>query len=445
MSFVGAVAASVRRVLAAYAGSVQGPALIVGAGNFTVPSVLRSGGYVGSIEACDVSLYTSALGAFLSGRDLPVQEAESCPEHLRGLLRTETSLDLAASVALLLDLRECWQLKNPFQERTFKTHVREWEALLAKTRDKLETFKAHVSPVDYEPMDGFEFLAGREGNETVFAFPPTYKRGYEKLEQLFGDVVTWQPPQYREMTDKSLELYEAIAGFDSYFVVLEKDMPDVRAILGDPVAVLPRGRGKTTWILARRASPKIIIRHTAKSAPVGPIWPADRRVDGAEEVSLVRLNLPQSLRLNELFLSKRVDYFEGGVSLSLGFALDGLLVGKADFAPSSHQWKLPEASPMIYVMCDLAVPSLEKRLAKLVLLLLLSCEVADALAERFMERFGWAITTAFSPHPVSMKYRGIFKLHTRKKTESGFSLNYFAALGQCPLETALTGWRKRFK
>ena len=65
MSFIGAVATSVRQVLAQYAKDVHLPCLIVGAGNFTVPSVLRSAGFAGTITACDVTLYTSALGAYL--------------------------------------------------------------------------------------------------------------------------------------------------------------------------------------------------------------------------------------------------------------------------------------------------------------------------------------------------------------------------------------------
>ena len=39
MSFIGAVSSSVRKVLAEYAQSVTLPPLIVGAANFTVPSV----------------------------------------------------------------------------------------------------------------------------------------------------------------------------------------------------------------------------------------------------------------------------------------------------------------------------------------------------------------------------------------------------------------------
>ena len=83
MSFIGAVSSSVRKVLAEYAQSVSLPPLIVGAGNFTVPSVLRSGGYTGPIKACDVTIYTSALGAYLSGWDLELHGLATYNWHVR--------------------------------------------------------------------------------------------------------------------------------------------------------------------------------------------------------------------------------------------------------------------------------------------------------------------------------------------------------------------------
>jgi len=444
VSFVGAVAAPVRQVLASFAGSIRLPVLVCGAGNFTVPSVLRSGGYTGQVKACDVSLYTSALGCFLAGGRLDVREREDCPEHLRGLLRTGSALDLAASVALLLDLREVWRMRNPFQERMIEQRRARWEELLAGTRTRLEAFRAHVGPVEYEPRDGFAFLEDHGPEHAVFAFPPTYKRGYEKLEALFAAILDWTPPQYREMTDSSVELYELVARFESYFVVLEKDLPEARAILGEPVAVLPRGRGTRTFILARNAPRRIVMRKTAKSQSVGPIRPADKPVDGAERVGLAALSLAQTIRLNELFLSPRIDYFTGGVGLSLAFTLDGEIFGKADFCPSAHQWKLPEPKPMIYLMSDLAVSSQVPRLSKLVLLCLLSREVRQLLDARWLERFGWVITTAFATGPASMKYRGVFELHTRKKQGDGYALNYYAPLGRNSLGEAFSLWLKKY-
>lgn len=431
MSFIGAVATSVRQVLVRYAADVTLPCLIIGAGNFTVPSVLRSGGYAGPITACDVTLYTSALGAYLGGWSLDVAESPDCPPHLAGLLRPDTPLDLAASVSLLLDLREVWKAKNAFQRRMIEHHRAAWDTLMDKTRAKLEAYKQHLGAITYQARDGFDLLESSDPDHTVFAFPPTYRNGYEKLEALLRAVASWTPPAYREMTDKSLELYERIARFRAYYVVLEKDLPDVYAILGKPSAVLPRGQGRTTYIVARHARP-VVIRPTVKTAPVGPIWPSDRAVTGTETPGFAPIKRPQSLRLNQLYLARRIDYSEGGVDACIALTLDGRLVGKADFRSSAGfmAWDLPsnpDGDGQIYLLCDLAVPSTrERRLAKLALLLMTSTEVRDWLNAKLNLRLGWVATTAFSAGPVSMKYRGVFELHSRKqdKKSGSYKLNY---------------------
>ena len=448
MSFIGAVSASVRTVLAGYARRVALPPLIVGAGNFTVPSVLRSGGYTGPITACDVTLYTSALGCWLTGAELGAEEREDCPPQLRGLLRTSTPLDLAASVSLLLDLREVWQCKNAFQTRMVEHHRAAWDALMEKTRDKLIAYKAHIGPIDYRPQDGFELLAEHDAAHTVFAFPPTYRRGYEKLEALLAAAVRWPVPTYREMTDKSLELYEAIAAFQSYYVVLEKDLPEVYEILGKPSAVLPRGRGRTTYIVARHA-PSVVVRPHVRTAPVGPLWPSTAAVTGAELPGFAPVKRAQSLRLNELYLARRIDWYDGGVDACLVLTLDGKVVGKADFMRSTvGTWKLPEnpdGQEAAYLMCDLAVASeVEKRLAKLTLYLLTSTEVRDWLNAKLNRRFGWVVTTAFSRGPVSMKYRGVFKLYSRRhdKKTGQYALNYCRAFSGT-LRENFAAWLKK--
>lgn len=451
MSFIGAVASSVRQVLARYTADVSLPCLIVGAGNFTVPSVLRSGGYAGTITACDVTLYTSALGAYLSGGALEVHERDDCPELLRGLLRTDSPVELAASISLLMDLREVWQGKNAFQTRMVEHSREAWATLMEKTCTKLEKYREHIGSIDYQARDGFELLAASDNAHTVFAFPPTYKSGYEKLEALLRAVARWNPPPYREITDKSLELFEAIARFDAYYVVLEKDLPEVYAILGQPSAVLPRGRGRTTRIIARSA-PKVILRTSAKTAPIAPIWPPDRPVIGTETPGFTPISRAQSLRLNELYLARRIDYFDGGVDACLALTLDGQVIGKADFIRTSQgQWKLPPDNPAgdtaLYIMCDLAVPSdVERRLAKLVLLLLGSEEVKAWLDAKLRARVGWMLTTAFAAGPVSMKYRGVFTLYSRKqdKKKGQYALNYYAPLGTRTLVEAFSLWHTKY-
>lgn len=447
MSFIGAIASPVRQVMARYAQTVTLPALIIGAGNFTVPSVLRSGGFTGRITACDVTLYTSALGAYLGNWHLPVSEKSDVPEHLKGLLRPDTPETLAASVALLMDLHEVWQVKNPWQTRMIDVYRQRWDDLLDTTLGKLATFKEHVSPVEYQARDGFSLLDEHVPAHAVFASPPTYKGGYERLESLFKVIADWQPPSYREMTDKKLDLYERIASFDAYYVVLEKDIPEVYPILGKPVAVLPRGQGRSIYVHARAAK-AVVIRKHVKTSTVGPIWKADDPVTGKETPGFAVITRPQSQRLNELYLSKRIDYSEGAADISIVLTLDGKVIGKADFVKKvTGQWTLPDDTPPLYLRCDLAVPSCEKRLSKLVLLLMQAKEVKAIIDAKLMHRFGWIVTTAFSSGPASMKYRGAFTLHNRKerKKEKIYALNYYANLGEYTLVDLFYLWIKKYK
>ncbi len=68
-----------------------------------------------------------------------------------------------------------------------------------------------------------------------------------------------------------------------------------------------------------------------------------------------------------------------------------------------------------FLHSDFVVPSKERRLSKLMLYLLKSEDVRDFLVEKFNYFFDGLKTTVYSNKPVSMKYRGAFKLQRRDK------------------------------
>lgn len=81
------------------------------------------------------------------------------------------------------------------------------------------------------------------------------------------------------------------------------------------------------------------------------------------------------------------------------------------------------------------------------------------LAERITNhRIKSLVTTAFSKNPVSMKYRGLFKLLNKKKLDGvdenetdmskiyynqGYELNYGATMGEWTLAEGLEMWKKK--
>ncbi len=107
----------------------------------------------------------------------------------------------------------------------------------------------------------------------------------------------------------------------------------------------------------------------------------------------------------------------------------------------------PELHPHAYLMSDFAVgDGSVPRLSALVLRAALSRE-AQLLYERALHRrCRGLVTTAFSRKPVSMKYRGLFDLHSRKESGDGkYVLNYKARVGEWTLNEGMEAWRKSLK
>ena len=129
----------------------------------------------------------------------------------------------------------------------------------------------------------------------------------------------------------------------------------------------------------------------------------------------------------------------------LGVLVGGQLVGVFAFRLG---YQTPGASPdTMYMLTDFAVaPSDYTRLSKLVLYAARSRE-AQLIAERMARRrMRFVFTTAFSHNPISMKYRGLFDLHSRKETPEGdhpYMLNYVAPIGSWTLAEGYAQWCKK--
>ena len=448
MSFLGSIAGPLRKVIAAYAPELTVPVLLPCAGNFTVGAALRSGGYTGRISGCDITLYSSALGACLAGNALDVAERDDCPDHLRGFLDCSDPARLAASVALMLDLRQVWKGQSAWHRRVLGNSRREWPRLMEKTLNKLTAYRAHLTQGEgfaYLPQDATAFLDAHDPEHAVFIAPPTFgSRDYINQERMLAASAQWDAPEYKEISFQDVPIYEKITSFRPWMIIMERPLPEIEKILGEPVAVVHKGRKSITYAYAGHSSRRIVTRGYLPSSSPGPIFPGDRPVTGEEEPGIVLLDKKQTVRMNELFMSVRVDYFLADVALSLGLCLDRRIIGKLDFNLTKHAWALDAQGLQIYQRSDLAVPSVEPRLAKLVLMMCQSHEVKQLIDATFKDDFRFTVTTAFSRNPVSMKYRGVFKLHKRLEDPDGYRLNYYGELGLWSLAETLVQWRKKF-
>lgn len=444
MSFLGSVPAPMRKLLSGYLATEKQPALVIGSGNFTLPLLLRASGFSGEITCCDVSLYSCALGAFLGGLELEITQKTTCPANLQGLLKTETPILRAASVAMLLDLRETWQAKNAYQQRLLEISIKNWESSLEKAQERLIKLQKSLNQgvFVFKPQCGLSLLKTANRSSVVLAYPPTYKEGYAKMEKILSAVCEWAQPEYTVLMDSDPVFFEAVKQYQNFYVVLEH-AHDQDFALGSPKAVVSTGRAKKIYLYTKDEKTKVS-KNPAKSVCIAGLLDSEKIITGKETLSLCLLRSQQVTRLKELFLSKRVDYAASAGLVNLGFLLDGSLFGMGSCDLATLSWKFPEDLPFVYLRTDLALPSTNPRLSKLVLMALLSNEVKEILDTKRLENHGYVATTAFSASPISMKYRGVFNLHSRKEKNGGFLLNYFARFSGDTLQQTFESWWKKY-
>jgi hypothetical protein len=91
----------------------------------------------------------------------------------------------------------------------------------------------------------------------------------------------------------------------------------------------------------------------------------------------------------------------------------------------------------LYLLSDFAVrPTPHKRLSKLILACVVSKEVQADLEQWLCARIRTIGTTAFTDKPVSMKYRGMFDVHSRSEGK----VNYLGPAGRWNLQGGFQWW-----
>jgi len=288
----------------------------------------------------------------------------------------------------------------------------------------------------------------REGaNDTgrfVISFPPTYAGGYEKLYDWLESVVTWRKVTYTNIGQEAdfARVVTDVRG--SWALGTEYRDAAVEAIVGDPIAQASRGAAKNVYLYSCLKTLPLLVRRKVECTEVN--WPrltdADE-IKPTDEVRFHRVTFKEANYFRQLYSS--VIPMQASAQFCYVFTLNGKVFGQvmlslATFDPVVDGKNI--GGQYLYLMSDLPV-SLERyrRLSKLVLAVLSSKEMRDELEHRTMQSVAYIFTTAFSHNPASMKYRGAFKLHSRKQDDKGiWSINYYTEMGRKSLPELLGEW-----
>ncbi|MFD8092382.1 putative antirestriction adenine methyltransferase [Streptomyces malaysiensis] len=434
--FQGTIPGPMRAIVRETAGSwPRGDVYVPCCGNFTIERSVAGMGF--ALHSSDVSIYTTAIGRWLTRQPVGIRLREESTEHL-GWLAGSLDDGVGTVATLMLGTRFLASVgrEGLWHERVVRSYREQWEAKHAETVQRLSG--SDVELASYEVEDVRSWLQKVPRDAPVCSFPPFYGGGYEKLYEPLNEHFFWDAPEYEALSDADVvDVLGAITDRPYWLTASNHDVPDLHPHLRGVIKATPRAA--PFYVYASEAPTRIV----APRQPVEPVK-APRLRRGDELVGPIKLAMLKPGQFNALrsrYLNPRIAPGAANLAVAVKDGV-GRILGVFALAPSSYT---PDEA---YLLSDFAVaPTDYPRLSKLIVLAATSTEAQLLCQRAFSRRIRAVSTTAFSNNPVSMKYRGLLRLTKRgPSNEDGwkFQLQYQGAMGEHSLAEALERWAKRW-
>lgn len=442
--FLGSLPAAMQSILAEQVATWKREDIWIGcSGNLTIERTLYP--VIPRLHSNDVTIYSCALGRYFTGKPLGITMKPEALEQFPWLEPyLQTPAGLLASLMLCTRMLQGWGRKNAYYDRMRTGYRDQWPRLFEKTQKKI--LDADLTLASFHEGDVVDWVAEMPVSCPIMSFPPFYEGGYEIMWGDLEKAFDWEAPPYEVMgADRRAGLFEKMMQhvhwmFGSNYRLEGMD-DKLRGIVQET------NRNVPILIYGSGGRPRLVKPHQDTAPLLYPkLGPGDRLGDSMAIVviSSQQLNETRALYMNE-------DIKPADPALSFAVLVDGVLIGcfaLAGFAPGSHfDSKIPFPGPTSYMLSDFPVaPSDYPRLSKLVVVAALSVEAQWHMSRVNSRRIRGLETTAFTNNAVSMKYRGILQLLSRKKIEGPkkFQINYGAPVGQWTASEGLQMWKKKW-
>jgi hypothetical protein len=461
--FRGSIPSAVQQILTEVVWKWERTTIYVGcSGNFTAERALSSVGQF-TIHSNDVLLYSSVIGSVLSGQSFrcdlkPVDSLEWLADYMN------SPEDRAATVMLASDLTATIGSKgdekaNEYYQRLRTAYKKAFSSMHAKTVDRIKTCGLKLA--SFYCGDVMAWMEETVPADAPFISYPPFSNGaakafvndFKKLNYLFD----WDEPVYPLLDNDRLKTYfDKVIDRPHWLLGINERLPILEPYLSGMARTT--NRGVPIYVYHSKGPKRIVVpRQEITDLTIERLKPGQ---EIGNKLTIAPLTTQQFQAARSQYMN--VGIRPGNATLPMGVMVDGYLVGCYAFSSSPHPGQTSNLTS-IYLLSDFPVePTDYPRLSKLVLYAALSKE-SKLLAERITRhRIRSAFTTAFSNNPVSMKYRGLWKLYSRKSNptehekwgqgidrsineyyDRKYQLNYSAEMGAWNLEEGLALWKKK--
>jgi hypothetical protein len=325
-------------------------------------------------------------------------------EFLEEIL-TNDPRDRAAGVCVGLAMGK-YGGSNAYAQRHFQHYQQNARYYLDAANGELGTYLDGVRVASFFRGD-FRVHAKRalERGAGIIAWPPTYKAGYERLYKFVHSNTEWEQPPY-DMFDPA-DLPEWVESLEhagaKYWVGSDHKLEGI-----EPAFAYFTGRNRPVYAYATADKTSVRRReHRAEPFKYKPVDPP--KLTKSSDVKLVCPDAAQMNFIKDKYLAAGLAHSTGEMNFLV--YVDRQLAGGFIYM-RSRVGNVQDVQD-IYLLSDFAV-SRERRISKLIAMLATSRVAVDAFDRAYVQRTKHVTTTAFTDKPVSMKFRGIFDLLSRK-------------------------------
>lgn len=408
-------------------------------GNFTIERTLS--GLVPSLHSNDVQLYSSAIGWWAAGEDVPITVRPESRDAL-GWLDPYLAEDRDSRLACVLlgsrFLGSVGKEDNPYHARVLQATVDQWEGMHAKTVEKIRASDLQVA--SFHALDVNEWMERVVPEDAaVMMFPPFFANDYETQFKALDTHLDWPEPEYPPLDEAGKDrLVELITGRDRWLIGLHVRRDHLEPFLRGMVQTT--NRGVPIYVYASDA-PQRVVRPAQATEPV---FAPRLTLDGVlgDRIGLAPLSGGQFATLRSQYMNHNIS--PGSPLLACAVVVDGIVVGAFAFGSPTAGHQPGQA----YLLSDFPVaPTGYKRLAQLIVRAATSREARLLFQRATSMRCTTILTTAFTNRPVSMKYRAVFGSPLKREPATDgiheWMLNYGGPMGEQTLQEHFEAWKAK--
>ncbi len=369
-------------------------------GNFTSERIIKGLWPDVELHSNDISFYSICLGNMISKNKVEFELNEEF-EYLK-----EFMTDPFYRFTVVMFLMEIGQFQSPsgHAERIRKHLVENHKSYIERQVEKVKTFAENLEISSFSQIDLFEFIDQAEKGVPIACYPPTYEGGYEKLYKFIESAVEYDRPQY--------SMFNPDTGVTKIIDILEdRNVPylvcsdiDPEDLGREPIHKIARNKKKAINFYGREDSTRryFVPLMNIKECNLAIIQNGEV-LSKKDKLEIKAIEGGAVKYYKTIYLSKKINSADAMFNYAV-FVNEKLLgfIGYILSAQSGGGEKL-------YLACDFVVASINKG-SKLVAMLAKSKETVEDVKNKMLMDYQTMNTTVFTDKPVSMKYRGVFKL-----------------------------------